>query len=240
MSLPAWSRPLADAFRGERFKPTVILLSSMVLMVTWKYLGAPGFFLERFPASTPLWDEPTAAAAIYSFVACLVLLGVVPALIVKGVFRERLADYGVQLGDGAFGMKAFLLLAPAFLLVAYLSIDDPGLVAEYPINKGACGSQARFGFHTLTFLLFYVGWEFHFRGYLQFGLAGSMGKYNAVLVQVLASCLLHIGKPGSEIYGSILGGLLWGVLAFRTRSVLSGLLQHALMGLAVDWFVCFA
>ena len=37
----------------------------------------------------------------------------------------------------------------------------------------------------------------------------------------------------------IAGGILWGLLAFRTRSLLSGLMQHFLLGLAVDWFLCF-
>lgn len=38
-------------------------------------------------------------AAYYQFGSCFLLLGVAPALIVKFVFRERLADYGVQLGN---------------------------------------------------------------------------------------------------------------------------------------------
>ncbi|MCX7428481.1 MAG: CPBP family glutamic-type intramembrane protease, partial [Planctomycetia bacterium] len=65
------------------------------------------------------------------------------------------------------------------------------------------------------------------------------GDANAVLVQVLASTLLHIGKPGSEAFGAIFGGLLWGVLVYRTRSLLSGLVQHALLGLSLDWFLCY-
>jgi hypothetical protein len=65
-----------------------------------------------------------------------------------------------------------------------------------------------------------------------------MGDASAVLVQVMASTLLHIGKPAAEVYASILGGMLWGLFAFRTKSLLSGLSQHYGLGLALYWFLC--
>ena len=46
-------------------------------------------------------------------------------------------------------------------------------------------------------------------------------------------------KPTFETYASIAGGTLWGYLAFRTRSLLSGLMQHFLLGPALDWFICY-
>ena len=91
---------------------------------------------------------------------------------------------------------------------------------------------------SFTYVLFYLGWEFYFRGFMQMGLRESLGDVNALLVQVMASTLLHIGKPGAETFGAIFGGILWGILVYRTRSLLSGLVQHALLGLALDWFLC--
>ena len=70
--------------------------------------------------------------------------------------------------------------------------------------------------------LFYLGWEFHFRGFLQFGLGGRLGPVNAILIQVMASSLLHIGKPPIETFAAIGGGVLWGVIAYRTQSLPSG------------------
>ena len=110
---------------------------------------------------------------------------------------------------------------------------------EYPINRHAGISPWMFGYHGCTYAIFYLGWEFHFRGFLQFGLRDKLGDGNALLVQVMASSLLHIGKPCLETYGAILGGLVWGIVAFRTRSLLSGLLQHFLLGITLDWFICY-
>jgi membrane protease YdiL (CAAX protease family) len=224
---PETPHPMLAAFHGDQFKPTVILLVSPLLMLTWHYFGAPD-----------AWDQP-AVGAVCSFLACLVLLGVVPALIVKLAFRERLADYGVQLGNRVLTVQSFLLLAPGCVLAAYLASCDPATRDVYPLNKSAGSSPGIFALHACTYLLFYVGWEFHFRGFLQFGLRDKLGAANALLVQVMASSLLHIGRSGMEAYAAILGGILWGVIAYRTRSLLSGLLQHFLLGIALDWFLCY-
>ncbi len=228
------SQRIAGAFRGQQFRATVILLTSTPLMIAWKYFGSTEFFRGW----SPRWEliDADFTAAAYQFVSALVLLGLIPTLIVKFVFRQPLSDYGVRLGSVKKGAIAVAVLAPVFVLAAYVGSHDPQVVAYYPINKSAAKA---FGLHACLFLLFYLGWEFHFRGYLQYGLRDSMGRANAVLVQVLASTLLHIGTPASETFMAILGGLLWGILAFRTESLLAGLLLHFVLGLAVDCFLMF-
>jgi membrane protease YdiL (CAAX protease family) len=230
-------RPLLAAFQGRQLKPTVILLVSSVTLVTWKCFASPQY-LEQFARRCGGFSDPQAAGAIGSFVGALLLLGLLPALVVKLVFRENLADYGVGPGDRLRTMRSFLVCAPIVLLIAYLSAGSASLGKEYPISHLAQVSGWGFTLHALTYLLFYLGWEFQFRGFMQHGLGESMGPANALLVQVLASTLLHLGKPVSEIYAAILAGLLWGLLAYRTRSLLSGMLQHFLLGIALDWLIC--
>ena len=69
---------------------------------------------------------------------------------------------------------------------------------------------------------------------------GALGDGNAILVQTLASCLIHIGKPAGEIYGAIVAGLLWGFIVFRARSLWAVLLMHWALGVSLDFFICFA
>lgn len=225
----------AEMVHGPQWKPATILLASTVLMITWWHFGSPEFYLEHFVAAG---SGPSAAPAIYNFASCFVLLGVIPALIVKLGFRESLAQYGVQLGDRVRTPRSFLVLAPLFILGGYISSHNSAIAAYYPINTVACDSLRAFGCHAFCYLLYYLGWEFHFRGFLQFGLRGALGPTSALLVQVMASSMLHFGKPNAETFAAILGGILWGYMAYRTRSLVSGLGQHYALGLAVDFFVC--
>ncbi len=74
-------------------------------------------------------------------------------------------------------------------------------MTEYPLDKLADRSTGRFLLHATGYFLFYVGWEIYFRGFMQFGLQARFGVWQAILVQTLASCLLHIGKPTVRFLG---------------------------------------
>ena len=226
------------ALEGWQIKPTVILSVSTVTLITWKCFASPQYYLEQLSDRFVWFSDPQATAAAYNFLGALVLMGVVPALIVKFVFKERLADYGVRFGDPLRTVRSLLVAGPIIVLISYFAARDPSFWKEYPINHHAGASPQTFALHALAYLMFYLGWEFQFRGFMQHGLQASMGLGNAILVQVMASGIVHIGKPVGEIYGSIIGGLIWGLLAYRTRSLLSGLLQHFLLGILLDWFIC--
>lgn len=86
-------------------------------------------------------------------------------------------------------------------------------------------------------LLFYTAWEFFFRGFLLFGLQKDFGIWAAICIQTIPSCLWHIGLPTGEIFASIAAGILFGILAVRTRSILWAFLLHLLIGVGTDLFI---
>ena len=225
---------------GEARKPTVILLLAPLLLTTFKYYGSTSFYLSELADKCVLFNDAARTAELWHFSSAFLLMGVLPALVVKWVFKESLADYGVQRGDAGFSLKALLVLLPVMVALTYPNARVPQFMAEYPFDRGAGSSSAAFISHAGTYLLYYVGWEFFFRGFMQFGLSGALGDGNAILVQTLASCLIHIGKPAGEIYGAIVAGLLWGFIVFRTRSLWAVLVMHWALGVSLDFFICFA
>ena len=226
-------------FDGENKKSTFILLSTSVILTTFKYFGTKHFYLNHLAQTFVLYGDRELTSTLYTFLASLILLGGIPALIIKFVFHEPFSIYGLQLGDFRFGVKSFLLLAPVMIVLSYWSSRTEPFLLEYPLYKGANSSLGMFSVYSLSYLMFYLGWEFFFRGYMQFGLQKTFGGWNAILVQTLASCLLHMGKPVAEIYGSILGGIAWGIIAQRGNSLLFVILLHWLLGVTLDMFISF-
>jgi membrane protease YdiL (CAAX protease family) len=47
-------------------------------------------------------------------------------------------------------------------------------------------------------------------------------------------CLLHLDKPLPELVLSLFGGLLLGVVASRTGSILAGVLAHVTLAVGTD------
>lgn len=230
---------LKGFFNEENKKPAIILLSTPVILTTFKYFGTKNFYLNHLAQTFVFYGDRELTSALYTFFASFVLLGGIPALIIKFVFHEPFSIYGVKLGDLRFGIKSFLLLAPVTIAFTYPPSQMEAFLLEYPVYKGASSSLWLFTVFSLSYLVFYLGWEFFFRGYMQFGLEKVFGGWNAIFVQTLASCLLHIGKPLGEIYGSILAGIIWGVIAWRSHSLLFVILLHWLMGVSLDVFISY-
>jgi len=83
--------------------------------------------------------------------------------------------------------------------------------------------------YELSYGLDFISIELFFRGLLVIGLVRYAGE-KAILPMAAFYCTVHFGKPLAECITSFAGGLALGVLAYRTRSILGGLVVH--LGLA--------
>lgn len=211
-------------------RAAVVLLPALLVTLLHRDLCS----VDALPTTGILADM---SVRVWTYYACtFVLFGAVPLLLVKGVLHEQPAEYGLRVGDWRFGLPftAALLSGFATLTFAMPSALDP-LRDVYPVDHGALDSPAFFLRHSaLRLLLFYTAWEFLFRGFLLQGVRGAVSDATAVMIQTLPSALWHIGYPASEIYASVAGGLLFGWLALRTRSLLWPLLLHAGVGIITD------
>jgi membrane protease YdiL (CAAX protease family) len=232
--------PLPGLFSQENKKPTIILLLAPLVLTTWKYYGTKSFYLAHLSNTLVLFQSAAMTAEWYNFFSAFVLLGVPSIAIIKLVFKESLADYGLQVGDWKFWVPAALVIGAVMVGLSYPSSKDPQYLAEYPLYKGAGDSTQLFATHAFAYLIFYIGWEIFFRGFMQTGLTPRFGVWGAVLVQVAISCIVHIGKPDSEIYSSILGALVWGIMVYRSKSIWPAITTHWVLGVSLDYFICFA
>lgn len=112
---------------------------------------------------------------------------------------------------------------PDFLRV-YPKLKNIAFMGNYPgpLWPRQAGYELSYGLDFLSIELF-------FRGLLVIGLVRYAGE-QAILPMAAWYCTIHFGKPLAECITSFFGGMALGVLAYRTRSVLGGLIVH--LGLA--------
>ena len=79
---------------------------------------------------------------------------------------------------------------------------------------------------TLSFGLFFIFWEFFFRGYMLFSLEKRTGFLIANAIQTVAFTFMHLGKPELEVYSALAGGLIIGWFAWRSKSFLPAFFIH--------------
>jgi membrane protease YdiL (CAAX protease family) len=224
--------PLSEVDRRAH----VAIWGGIVLLTIYLYQGHHAFFTRHFSGLGPQGALVEWFAHGYQFLAAFVLLLAVPCLWIRLGAKESLADHGLCVGDWRFGLK-FLGLAMLVLAVPlYVNAGSPDFQAEYPLARMAGRSARLFLLWELCYLVYYVAWEFFFRGFWQIGLSRHLGVIGAMALQTAVSTVMHIGKPQGETVAAIAAGVVFGLVAVRTRSVLYVILLHWYVGLTTDLF----
>jgi len=220
-------------FGSGQAKPTLILIASTLIPVIHKYFGSIDFYLRNIS------QQNTAVASKFMFFNAFILMGIVPIIVIKCHFKESLKMYGLQLGNWKEGIKLVLILfIPICLFLLIPSSQTSEMVNFYPFDKNISSSFTSFiKYQIFRGIFFYTAWEFFFRGFLLFGLRPFVGTWISICIQVIPSCLWHIGLPTGEIFGSIAGGFLFGLLAIHTNSILWAFMLHYLIGIGLDFFI---
>lgn len=185
------------------------------------------------------WDDFRAFLGYFAAVFCLFL--VIPGLIILLSApdpRLFLQEAGLSTGKWGKGLLISALGAPLAVLSGFVGSRDPGLRRFYPFSKIACrSSQSFILFEAAYLLLYYVSWEFLYRGILFFPLIPAIGLVPALSLQTIISTLHHVGHPQSEILAALAAGFIFGLVAYLTGSIIYSIFLHALTGISTDTFI---
>jgi hypothetical protein len=164
---------------------------------------------------------------------CLTLYFIVPALIIRLVFREPLSNYGLSVRGFIRHLPIYLLLfLPVFgavVVVSYTTqFQDTYPFYHYPL--GVWDLLAWEFFYCLQFFAL----EFFFRGFMVHAMKHRMGSL-AVFAMVVPYCMIHFQKPFAEALAAILAGTVLGVLSLRTNTIWGGVFIHSAVAVTMDW-----
>lgn len=165
-----------------------------------------------------------------SWFSSLLYLGVLPILTILILLRKNPLDFGLRIGN----YKIWLVYVCTFLIIAlpilYIT-SELSSVREY-----YSGEDFDLLTYSLEILIYMLGWEFIFRGFLLFGLKEKF-KEGSILIQLIPFTLLHLGKPEIETLSCVITGLLWGYIAYRGNSFWPAYVMHIIVNISNKLFV---
>ena len=161
----------------------------------------------------------TAGAIRYQALERVILFGLVPGLVVLLVFRDRLGNYGLGLGDWRWGLG---LVAVGCIVMTPIIVSI-GANAQFNSYYGISGALVVD--LLVTNLLDLIPTEFVLRGFLMFTLLRTIGPLGVVVAQ-LPFVFVHLGKPEIELFSTLAGGTVFGWLNWRTHSIWWSALGH--------------
>ena len=249
----------ADTFRYEEeqlslnppsqkfdYKILIILIWTALGLSIIRYWGDPVFFagviencgMKNSADELCCWakTENNSLHHLEWWVGIMILIYfVIPSLIVKFLFHEKLSDYGFK-WEGAFKnwQLYVVMLAVMIPLVLFFS-STKSFQARYPFYSPGEGEKLFPDFWVWEILYFFqfIALEFFFRGFITLGLRKRFGYYS-VFIMLVPYCMIHFGKPMPETIGAIFAGLILGTLSMKSRSIFLGILIHYSIALSMD------
>lgn len=237
LTIDQWKK-IDDVYKRENsfdLKAIWVLLTCVAVLILSKYFGTSRFIKGWEPAmdlfaGLPYSDMyPSLYFAVFKGVNYFVL----PALVIKLIFKEGLATHGVRLETDRRVLLLYLVMFLAVFPLVYAASLSSAFVEKYPLYHNAGDSLVQ----LVLWELFYGGQffmlEFFFRGFLLFTLARYIGAY-AIFVMVVPYAMIHFTKPLAETIGAVVTGTALGTLALRTRSIFGGVIIHMTVAWSMD------
>lgn len=149
--------------------------------------------------------------------------------------RKQQRLYGFKVRGTQLKIYLLLLLAMVPLVVAASFTED--FQTYYPTAQRVLrfsSDELPMGWLVALYELCYaqefLHIEFFFRGFLILGFVKFAGS-RAILPAAVFYCFIHFGKPPVECISSFFGGIILGILSYRSQSIVAGVFVH--LGIAM-------
>ncbi len=206
-----------------------------LILFVFCYFGSSTFFEKNFDMpNIDYWK------IIYHNLMAFVLFFGIGLLYTKFVIKS--SPFGLKIGNFRLGGKVLLIATIVVPIVAITTIFDNDMVLTYPLIDFASVDGWQIALYFVSYIAYYIGWEYLFRGILLFGTRRQTGIVGAILISTLVSALIHtsiadFGKPMLETLSALPAGLIFGYIAIKTDSIYYSLYIHALIGILTDIFI---
>lgn len=174
--------------------------------------------LQEYHAFRPDW----ASSMVY--------YAVLPILSIILLLRKNPLDFGLRLGNWKLWGFHLAIVIIVGLPILYGASRMTDVAAYY--------TQVEFKLvrYSLEISAALFAWEFILRGFLLFGLKEKLGEVS-ILVQMVPFVLLHFGKPEIEMISTIIMGIYFGYVAYRSNSCWPAVLMHIYINITARVFV---
>ena len=239
--------PDAQANFSIDARVVIILIYTSVCISITKYFGHTTDFLDQVlvnPSKFDLWycsfffgsDIGKFHSMLYWIAIIVVFYLIIPVIIGKFLFREKLSDFGFRIKNVHKDYPIYLVMLAIMLPIVYLASNSQAFLDRYPLFQPAKGNLFPvFLYWQAAYFLQFVAIEFFFRGFMVHGLKNRFGFYS-IFIMTIPYCLVHIGKPFMETIAAIIAGIILGTLSLKSRSILLGILIHYSIAIAMDSF----
>ena len=245
----SWSRSLAREFKkmndqenkAQRpfgaFEWGVVFTATLGL-IAMNFLGTPELYL--WFTSLFEWHQAhywELGHLTFWVAACVIGYLIIPLIYLR-LCRRAVGEYYLSFKWEWAYWRAYCLLFIAVSIPVVIVSFTPDFQSIYPFYTQAGRSVFDLIAWELVYGVQFFALEFFFRAFMLQGLRHSMG-FASIAMMIIPYCMIHFPKTAAESVGSVIAGLILGVLAMRSRSIWGGVALHWAVAIEMD-LLCLA
>jgi membrane protease YdiL (CAAX protease family) len=233
----ALSRNLAPAFQASRAvtntklgddldRRTIVIFVAALLSLWFGRFG-----IRYIP------DTSTRLAELCWWSGTQIVSYLIVPLIVVWLVGWKPSDIGWKLRGTSRHWKYYVTLLAIAIPFVVIASTTGEFQERYPlleIGRGQTDAWADLRIWWIFYVLQFVAVETFFRGFLVLGLAKRFGQMS-ILIATIPYLMIHFTKPPVEALAAIVGGIVMGFLAYRTKSVWWGVALHVAVAALMDF-----
>lgn len=212
-----------------------------------KYLGDPKFFLQflqnagfnnlafKFESLTNANVNAGLYKLLYWAFNVIFFYIVPPFILIKFVFKQKFADYGLSLKGAFKDNKIYIIMLCVMIPLVLFFSRTESFQARYPFYDLKPGEHLypNLVIWEIVYFIQFFALEFFFRGFMLHGTKQQFG-YCSVFVMTIPYCMIHFGKPLPETLAAIVAGIVLGTLSLKSRSIWLGVMIHYSVAITMD------
>lgn len=213
------------------------------LAILWSVVGFGSYYflshnkrcIRSFGSPCKLLDKQGNQVLLQRMLG-LFFLGIVSVLIILLLPDIKLKEYGLSFKFHSTPPWWSWLLIPLILIMGYVSAQKQGTLKLYPQIRAQQWTRAMLAISGISWVLFLIGYEFLFRGFVLHASLELMDPIPAIALNCAIYAFAHFYKGPGEAFGAIPVGIVFCYLTLVTGNIWCAVLLHSVMALSNEWF----
>jgi len=165
-----------------------------------------------------------------------IFLGVFPVIFILFFPEKSLKDFGLGCSWQTAPPWWVIVILVIILIAGFYSAKQPGNLAMYPQIRTQQWSPGLLSLSGFSWVVFLLGYEFLFRGFLLYASLAVMDVWPAIALNCALYALAHLYKGPGETFSAIPLGILLCYLTILTGNIWTAVGIHSVMALSNEWW----
>lgn len=165
----------------------------------------------------------------------------IPSLFLIPLFLGKSpADYGISFSINGTAAIYILVLGAIIIPMNLFRAGKPANLEHYPQIKTKKWDISLLAASSISWILYLLGYEIMFRGFLLFGCVETMGIWPAIAINASIYSFAHFFKGIGETAGAIPFGIVISILCLHTGNFMVAFVVHCFLALSNQTVAVFS